>query len=140
MIPYESIVKNMTIFFFCQTKKKWHFNLKAEGHSISEHPELIPWSQDFRKKLFCKTRQCICTSPKNTLFTLLLDIKQFLLWKNPLQVTYTIEMVWPRQFIGPGLGVFTYLAFSAICFNTVATLWYPYLVRPLIQYKVFIIH
>ena len=33
--------------------------------------------------------------------------------KTAFQMTYTIEMVWLRQFIEPGLGVSTYFDFGA---------------------------
>ena len=43
--------------------------------------------------------------------------------KSLFQMTYTIRMVRPRQFIEPGLGVSTYLGFGARLFSTQ---WPPY--------------
>ena len=43
--------------------------------------------------------------------------------KSLFQMTYTIRMVQPRQFIEPGLGVSTYLDFGARLFSTQ---WPPY--------------
>ena len=43
--------------------------------------------------------------------------------KTLFQMTYTIKMVPPRQFIEPGLGVSTYLDFGARLFSTQ---WPPY--------------
>ena len=96
-----------------QNPKKYifgQFYMKAEGQRISEHPGLKLWPKIFRKKIFCKHRQCSYTAPKKSIFwsasghkTLSYHEKR----KTRFQMTYTIGMVWSRQFIEPGLGVST---------------------------------
>ena len=58
-------------------------------------------------------------------FAPLLDTKPFLTkkMKTLFQMTYTIRMVQPRQFIEPGLGVSIYLDFGPRLFSTK---WPPY--------------
>ena len=66
------------IFFF------WQCHLKAEGSSISEHPGVLPWPKNLRKKLLCELGQCSFTAPRKcTLFSsLFLDVKPFFTMKK----------------------------------------------------------
>ena len=87
-------------------KKSEQFYLKAEGDKISKHPGLIPWPNNFSKKLFKRLRKCSFTAHKCPLYSpsghkTMLNHKKT---KTPFQMTYTIGMVWPRQFIGLAWG------------------------------------
>ena len=86
--------KTKTNIFF------WQCHLKAEGRSISEHPGVIPWPNNLRKKLLCELRQCSFNAPKKcTSFSIYRRKTLFYHEKRkaPFQMTYTIGKVWLRQ-------------------------------------------
>ena len=75
----------------------------------------------WRRNDFANLDNAVLLPPKNALFAPLLGKKPFLTMtkmKTLFQMTYTIKMVRPRQFIEPGLGVSTYLDFGARLFST----------------------
>ena len=83
------------------------FHLKAEGKRILEHPGLTLWSKNLRKNRFCKLRQCCFTAPQKCTFCSISGHKTLSYhenFKTLFQMTTTIGMVRPRQFIEPGLG------------------------------------
>ena len=89
-------------------------------------PGLTLWPKNLGKKWFCKLRQYSFTAPKKCTFCSTFGHKTLSYhekMKTLFQMTYTIRMVRPRQFIEPGLGMSTYLDFGARLFSTQ---WPPY--------------
>ena len=88
-----------TIFF-------WQCHLKAEGRSILEHPGVISWPKNLKKKLLCELRQGSFTATQKCNFCSISQHELFFLpWrKNPFQMTYTIWKVRLIQFFCLVLG------------------------------------
>ena len=81
------------------------FYLKAEGQTISEHSGLTLWPRNLGKKWFCKLRQSSFTATQKCTFWSTSGHKTISYHekiKTMFQMTYTIRMVRPRQFIEPG--------------------------------------
>ena len=119
-----------------KNQKKWGLVL-SEGwrQKISEHPRLTLWPKNLGKKWFCKLRQCSFTAPKKCTFCSTLGHKTLSYHKKMktlFQMTYTIRMVQPRQFIEPGFGVSTYLDFGARLFSTQWPLYGAHILQGLI--------
>ena len=58
------------------------FYLKAEGHSISEHPGLIPWSKNLRRNYCVNLDNAVLLPQKNALVALFLDLKPYITVKK----------------------------------------------------------
>ena len=101
------------------------FIWKLKAKQFQNTLDLYYYQRIWRRNDFANLDNAVLLPPKNALFAPLLGIKPFLPWKMKtlFQMTYTIIMARPRQFIEPGLGVSTYLDFGARLFSTQ---WPPY--------------
>ena len=107
----QTKTKKMGVSFIWKLKAKWFQN------TLDLHYDKRIWERNY----FAKLDNAVLLPPKSALFDPLLDIKPFLTMKkikSLFQMTYTIRMVRPRQFIEPGLGVSTCLDFGARLFST----------------------
>ena len=107
--------KTKTNIFF------WQCHVKAEGRSISEHPGVIPWPNNLRKKLLCELRQCSFTAPKKcTFFSISQRQTFFLPWKKKSTIPNDLHH-WKgmtETICMPCFGESTYFDFGARIFST----------------------